>query len=121
VSSKAIGSFWENKAAQFLVGAGLSIIARNVRYSGGEIDLIARDNRTLVFIEVKMLSDRQFGSAASRVHTRKQRRIIFAAQCFLSSRPALLQLPCRFDVLAWEPRDGQHEARWIKQAFEAPG
>lgn len=119
MSSRSIGSFWESRAANFLISAGLHIIARNVRYPGGEIDLVARDNRTLVFVEVKMLSACRFGSAASRVHTHKQRRIIFAAHCFLRSRPALQQLPCRFDVLAWEPKNGQHEARWIRQAFEA--
>lgn len=91
-------------------------MARNFRCKSGEIDLIARDGRYLVFVEVKYRSSTGQGSASAAVDWHKQRRISQAAQFFLL-RYGYGEPPCRFDVIAI---DGQ-QIQWIKNAFDYCG
>jgi putative endonuclease len=65
----------EDAAARFLSSLGYRIVARNVRLPGGEIDLVAVDAGTLVFVEVKRRQGRSFGSALSAVDAAKRRRL----------------------------------------------
>lgn len=105
----------ESQAARFLEAQGLAIIARNYRTRFGEVDLIAQDGPTLVFVEVRARRSAAFGGALASVDVAKQRRIVSAARHYLGrnrSEPA-----CRFDVLAWEGSSA-HPA-WVKGAFEA--
>lgn len=68
----AKGRDGENRAAAFLESTGYSIVRRNVRIPGGEIDLVCRDGATIVFVEVKRRDTQAFGSALSAVGPRKR-------------------------------------------------
>lgn len=103
----------EERAAEFLARRGLAILERNYRVRFGEIDLIAREDETLVFVEVRMRSDDRFGGALESITLRKQRRITAAAGMYLRQFPRPPR--CRFDVVALE----RGEIRWLKAAFEA--
>ena len=109
------GAEAEEQAARFLERQGLCILQRNYRTRQGEVDVIARDGATLVFVEVRARRSLAFGGAAASVDWSKQHRIAAAARHYLlrlGSEP-----PCRFDVIAWQ---GTHaEPAWIRGAFEA--
>lgn len=105
----------EDLAAEFLSRHGLAILERNYRCRGGEIDLVARDGTTLVFVEVRYRRSRRFGGAAASVDARKQARILLAARHYLAARG---DAPCRCDVVALDALDpGCIE--WIRNAFGA--
>lgn len=116
-TTKQSGDAAEDAALHFLQHQGLRLLQRNYRTpgrGGGEIDLILQESdSTLVFVEVRKRSQRQFGGALGSVSRAKQRRIVFAARYFLWRWQKLP--PTRFDVIAWEP-DG---LIWQKAAFEA--
>ena len=116
-TTKQSGDAAEDAALHFLQNQGLRLLQRNYRTpgrGGGEIDLILQESdSTLVFVEVRKRSQRQFGGALGSVSRAKQRRIVFAARYFLWRWQQLP--PTRFDVIAWEP-DG---LIWQKAAFEA--
>ena len=105
----------ENQAAQFLVRQGLSLVERNYRCRGGEIDLVCRDGATLVFVEVRLRSDPRFGGAAASVTVAKQGRIALAAQHYLAAH-RLHDAPCRFDCVLI---DGEAPPEWLRDAFQA--
>ena len=106
----------EELAARFLADRGLVIVARNYRTRFGEVDLVARDGATLVFVEVRARSWGAFGGAAGSVDAHKQRRLVAAARHYLSRLRA--EPPCRFDVLTVQ--GPQAAPAWIRGAFEAP-
>ncbi|MCK6375892.1 MAG: YraN family protein [Zoogloea sp.] len=113
------GAAAEALAARHLERHGLTIIARNVRCRGGEVDLIADDGRSLVFVEVRLRKNGRFGGAAASITASKQRRVILAAQHWLAGdgrRHA--NRACRFDAILL---DGLDAARieWIRGAFDA--
>ncbi len=106
------GGAAEEAAARFLAHRGLEIVARNYRTRFGEIDLVARDGATLVFVEVRMRSSARYGGAAASIGLRKRARIEAAARQYLARlgrEPA-----CRFDVVTL---DGAGPA-WLRGAFE---
>ena len=78
---------------------GYAILARRYRTRHGEIDVIAQEGETLVFVEVKSRSTREFGEAAEAVTPRKQRRLVSMAIDYLA-RHRLTDRGCRFDVVA---------------------
>ena len=82
------GARAEALAAAFLVARGLVIVERNFRCRRGEIDLIARDGETLVFVEVRLRSRRDFGGAAASITAAKRARIAAAASFYLGRRSA---------------------------------
>jgi putative endonuclease len=94
-----LGDRGEQAAARYLRRKGYVIVARGDRTRRGEIDLVAVDGRTVVFIEVKTRRSHRAGHPAEAVGTRKQRRIIRAALAFLK-RHDLLERAARFDVVA---------------------
>lgn len=105
----------EEAAAQHLRAAGLKILSRNYRCRQGEIDLIARDGDTLVFVEVRYRRSSHFGGAGASVDRRKQRKLLAAANSYLMRYK--LDCPCRFDVVAIE--GDSNSIHWIDGAFEA--
>ena len=118
-TSRSRGRDFELAAEQHLEKYGLTLVTRNHLCRGGELDLVMRDGRTLVFVEVRYRRSSRYGSAAESVDRRKQARIVRAAQHFLLTHRQYQQSACRFDVLAIE---GEGEARridWIKGAFSA--
>ena len=97
------GAAAEALAAEFLQARGLSVVKRNYRCRGGEIDLIARDGATLVFVEVRLRSSSDFGGARASITAAKRRRLKFAAGLFLSNLRR--EPPCRFDALLLDGLD----------------
>jgi putative endonuclease len=108
----------ETRAAQFLQNQGLQLIERNFRCKLGEIDLIMKDQSTLVFVEVRLRSNRFFTQAAESVNWHKQRKLIKAAQFYLQQHKVVDSVPCRFDVIAIE-NNLINPSNWIKNAFGA--
>lgn len=102
----------EENACRFLRSRGYEIVARNWRTVRGEIDVVARDGSTLVFVEVKSRSRSDFGGPEAAVHPAKQRRLIAAARDFLSRTGC--RLPVRFDVVAFL----EGEPRLYRDAFQ---
>ena len=111
--AQAAGGAAEDRAARLLVRAGLAIVARNYRTRLGEIDLVARDGDTLVFVEVRLRGGGRYGGALASITPRKRRRIVAAARQFLMGLATVP--PCRFDVIAVE----SGEPQWIRGAFDA--
>lgn len=114
-AAQVAGGEAEEAASRFLARRGLEVIARNYRTRQGEIDLVARDGATLVFVEVRMrsASGARYGGAAGSVDFRKRRRIEAAARHFLAR---LAREPaCRFDVVTL---DGDAGIEWHRAAFE---
>jgi putative endonuclease len=110
----------EHLAAQYLQERGLTIIARNLRCRGGELDLICLDEDVLAIVEVRQRGRGEFGGALASVTRHKQRKILRAAQFFLAKRPPWRRHAVRFDVFAVEGRtDGAHRIHWVKDAFRA--
>ncbi len=97
--SPASGSTGEEAAREYLLSKGYEIIAHNLRLVGVELDIIARSNDILCFIEVKTRLSDSWGRPEEFVDTRKQKRILRAASLF-ASRPAYRDLRMRFDVIA---------------------
>ena len=114
-TSGSAGRQAENLAARFLEKKKLRIIARNYRCRGGEIDLVCRDGKVLVFVEVRLRQNTAFGGAAASVTPTKQRRIILAAQHFLMTN-ALTNDDCRFDCILMNGTSG-NDIEWLRDAF----
>jgi putative endonuclease len=111
------GADYESRALDLLTQAGLQLLARNLRTRTGEIDLVMRDRRTLVFVEVRARQAPHFGCAAASVGRLKQSRLVRAAACLL---PTLTQRywqgqepPVRFDVVTFDSNTPQ----WLRHAF----
>jgi putative endonuclease len=112
---QAKGAAAEQLAADYLLQEGLVVIERNFRVRGGEIDLICRDGKTTVFVEVRMRSRSDFGGAAASITATKQARLILAAQHWLVRHGETL---CRFDCVLFDgPEPGKIE--WLRNAFSA--
>ncbi len=116
---KQVGDEYEQRAAQFLSRRGLEVLVRNYRCRCGEIDLIARQDEYLVFVEVRARRNPRFATAAASVDYRKQQRLLRTAQFFLQRHTKLAKLPCRFDVITFQPRQSttSENPQWIRGAF----
>lgn len=113
-NKRETGSRYEQEAALYLKNQGLTILEQNFHSREGEIDLIARDGRYLVFVEVKYRKNAAKGDPAEAVDYYKQRHIRRTAQYYLYSHRYGEDTPCRFDVISILGSD----IRWIKNAFE---
>lgn len=107
----------EALAAKVLKKTGYKILTRNYRNTIGEIDIIARDRKTIVFVEVKARRSALYGSPKLAVTSQKKRKISMVALAYLKStgQPAA---KARFDVVAISFGDGEPEVEIIKNAFE---
>lgn len=108
------GKKGEKKAERFLRKSGFEIIENNYRTSVGEIDIIARKDGVLVFIEVKNRSNSKFGTGAEAVTEKKQTKIIKSAQIYMKKFFGG-ETRCRFDVISIDASDISH----IENAFTA--
>ena len=108
-----VGRDSEQRACTMLARSGLVEVTRNHRCRGGEIDLVMRDGDTLVFVEVRFRGARSWGGALASVDSRKQHRLVIAAQDYLARNP--WRGPCRFDVVAF---DGDSRAQWVRNAID---
>lgn len=100
---------------------GLQLVAKNHHCRFGEIDLVMQDGQTLVFVEVRVRNSTKFGSAIDSVTASKQKKLIAAAQHFLSQHPKHRHQACRFDVVGIHPSHPEPSQRidWLKNAFTA--
>jgi putative endonuclease len=119
---KPLGRRGEEAAARYLRRLGYIIVARGHRDNIGEIDLVAVDGRTVVFVEVKTRTSHDAGHPADAVDDAKQRRLTRLALSYLK-RHDLLENPARFDVVAvtWPAGRGRPTIEHFKSAFEPVG
>jgi len=116
------GDAAEDAACAHLVQHGCRVIARNVRYREGELDVIAQEGPTLVFVEVRQRRRDTFGGAAESIDRLKQKRVVRAARHYLAQHFGAGNggqrgmPPCRFDVIT---ADDGGVSDWIRNAFEA--
>ena len=107
------GVEFEAQAAAFLAARGMRVVTLNYHCRLGEIDIVAREGETIVFVEVRRRASSAFGGAAASITTKKRARLLRAARHYLSR---LRSIPaCRFDALLIEgdpPR-----IQWIRDAF----
>jgi putative endonuclease len=111
-----IGRRAEALAEAFLIHAGARILERNFRLRIGEIDLIARHEDTLVFIEVRKRRHSHFVDGVESLQASKQKRLLRTAEAYLQTHA--WQGPVRFDVIAL---DAQDHIEWIQDALHQTG
>jgi putative endonuclease len=116
-AKQVLGKEGERIAEQYLKRKGYKLVERNYRCSAGEVDLIVLDRRVIVFVEVKTRTGHRFGTPLEAVQPRKQRKMMQAAQFFLSQKK-LHQRDARFDVvgISWPGREPVIEH--VENAFE---
>ena len=113
INKRTVGSRYEEEAAAFLQKQGFQILEKNYRDRDGEIDIIAKENGYLVFVEVKYRSSLRRGYPEEAVDGRKQARIRHAARYYLYQNRLGEDVPCRFDVVSIVGED----VRLIRDAF----
>jgi putative endonuclease len=114
----ALGKAGEDLACEELAGRGYAILARRYRTRRGEIDIIARDGQTIVFVEVKARDGHEFGEAAEAVTGLKRHRIARLAADYIM-RHRLSDCPCRFDVVSIHFEAGVPVIEVLQNAFDA--
>ena len=107
-----VGKVFEDKAVEFLKRKGYEILDRNFRAKTGEIDIIAKDRNTVVFIEVRFRKNTSFGLPEETVNRKKIKNIIFTANRYISMKNIYSDI--RFDVIAIDEKEIRH----IKNAFD---
>lgn len=120
------GDAAEEAACAHLRAQGCTIVARNARFREGELDIVAREGDTLLFVEVRLRSGQRFGGAGASVDVFKRKRLVRAAQHWLLQHYGAQQRgargrawpPCRFDVIT---ADASGVTDWIRDAFAAEG
>lgn len=116
LTTQQAGAHYELEARRFLERKGLRFIAANVHSRGGEIDLIMKHAKVIVFVEVRYRRTNHFGDAAASVTRRKQQKLLHAAQYWLARTSGSFDtVDCRFDVLAFTG----NEIEWLTNAFTA--
>jgi len=114
---KALGSKGEDLAVQYLKKKGYKVIERNYHCQWGEIDLVAREGDTLVFVEIKSRSSSGFGLPQDAVDRFKQNKLIEVARAYLAERHLKEDISMRFDVVAVRLTPQGPDIEVIKDAF----
>lgn len=99
-TTRAVGKAYEDKACAYLKSKGYRILDRNFTKRGGELDIVAKKDDTLVFVEVRYRADNRHGDPLETVTKAKQRRIIQTAQFYLLKKKLPQDRLMRFDVIA---------------------
>ena len=110
----------EKQAAVYLRQQGLKMITCNYNMPGGEIDIIAREDKTLVFVEVRFRRSARFGTPQETINRQKQQRIIRAASHYLQENRLWDKIACRFDTICISLNSAQPsglDISWQKNAF----
>lgn len=103
MKSREIGDIGEQTVCDYLQKSGYEIIKRNFTVRGGEIDIIAKKNGTVCFVEVKTRKLRALSSGEEALTASKRKHIIYAAKRFLLTLPSVPK--CRFDVAVVEMKN----------------
>lgn len=115
-SKRKIGNIGEVVAENFLIQQGYSIIEKNFYYQHGEIDIIAKEDETLVFVEVKLRNSAHFGHPEESVTPKKQELLRRTAEGYVLSKN-IENTPCRFDVVSVVMKNGKAECTLFKDCF----
>ncbi len=116
LTGKNLGKWGEEQAEKFLVGKGVVILARNIQTKYGEIDLLALDEKCLIFIEVKTSQTRKYGFAEVSVNARKIDHMKKAAQKYIQDHEEISS-DWRIDVLSIDiDFQNKTEINWFKNA-----
>ncbi|MEQ8236022.1 MAG: YraN family protein [Syntrophomonadaceae bacterium] len=113
---RALGKWGEDIAADYLRQRGYRIITRNFRTRAGEIDIVCRRGRLLVFVEVKTRNGTTYGSPEESITPAKQRQIRQLALAYLDNNRMPFE-EVRFDVIGILLREGQPEINHLEAAF----
>jgi len=114
------GRLWEARAADYLERHGLTVLTRGYRCRLGELDLVCRDERHLVIVEVRARGSAARCSAVESIGPHKRRRIVQATRHLLMRHAEWQSAPVRFDVVAFDAIDGSEpQVNWIQNAFDA--
>ena len=105
----------EKLAATFLINHGLKMVAQNYHCRFGEIDLIMMDAKTLVFVEVRLRTNQQYGNAGASITAQKKQKLILTAQHHLQTHG---ESQCRFDAILMHSVDVK-SIEWVRNAFDA--
>ena len=119
LNKREFGNQLESFACQQIKKHGCSIEQTNFNCKLGEIDIIAKDKDTLVFVEVRYRKLNAYGGAIESVDTKKQGKIIKTASLYLQQHKLTNKVACRFDVFAIEGDPQRLNYNWIKDAFRA--
>ena len=114
--AQARGAAAEALACTYLEAHGLRTLARNVRCRGGELDLVCLDRNHVVFVEVRLRRNGDFGGAAASITRKKQQRLILAARHWLQEQG---DSACRFDCVLLQGEAASAPLEWLKNAFDA--
>jgi len=118
LTTRQTGCLTEDIAAIFLKNEGLIELSRNFNCRVGEIDLIMKDQHTLVFVEVKYRRNNHFGGALAAISASKQIKLQKAANFYLQKQQLnAYNTPCRFDVVGLEGNMTKPQVTWLKNAF----
>ena len=112
-NKRETGTAYELKAEEYLLGNGYKILERNFCNRSGEIDLIAKKDGQIYFVEVKYRTTARYGSPLEAVDFRKQNQIRKVAMYYLMKNKLSEWTPCQFDVIAFEGEKMTH----IENAF----
>lgn len=119
--NKILGDFGEGLACEYLATLGYRVLERNFSCRAGELDIIALQGDTVVFIEVKTRSSEKYGLPSEAVSSAKQTKIVKTALYYLQ-RNRLLDYMCRFDVIEIiVDEENNHQIKLIKDAFQYSG
>jgi putative endonuclease len=126
MKTKAIGMIAEAAAKDYLLTNHLVFIGKNYHCRQGEIDLIMKEDKQLVFVEVRYRKNKQYGTGIESITKEKQRRIITAARHYLHAHKLTETVSCRFDIVGVEPAQKSQKNTnvceefvfyWLKHAF----
>ncbi|KJR40388.1 endonuclease [Candidatus Magnetoovum chiemensis] len=118
MNNNLIGKYGELLARRYIRKIGYKIVSKNFKTQDGEIDLIAKDNNTYVFIEVKTKKNAAFAKPFENVNMKKRQRLIKTALMYLKE---LAQTPsCRFDIISITLNNSAANIEHLKDVFEAP-
>ncbi|MCX5749913.1 MAG: YraN family protein [Candidatus Saganbacteria bacterium] len=118
IESKILGNIGEDLACGLLIEMGWKVIERNFRSNHGEIDIIAKDEDILVFVEVKSYTYRSFYKPVFSITQYKKKSLIHAARTYIMLN-GVKGINCRFDVIAtYKDRKGEQKTEHFKNAFE---
>ena len=110
-----IGRAGEILAVDFLTNLGYQILEKNWRFGKDEVDIIARDGDSMVFVEVKTRQSSLFGEPEESVNREKQRFLIRAADAYLTKNN--IEIESRFDIVSVLMKGNQHRINHLKEAF----
>lgn len=113
------GAWAEDLVARYLTDRGAELVARNWRCREGELDIVARHQGTLLFVEVRSRRQEDFGSPLSSITRSKRRRLAAAAARFLETLPD--PEPCRFDAAGLTGTPENYRFDYLQGAFEVEG